>query len=167
MRTLALAAGVAAILGLTLGCPGRLDDPDRFLTQGSGGGSGGVGGGGSGGSGGSGGGGSGGAAGCSPQNVEATVIVPSCGINGCHGPTDAAGGHIDLQSAGIADRIRMGTAGASVQCMGRTFASLFYDKIRKDPQVCGTRMPQGIPLPLAEITCIKAYLDIVLDGGTP
>jgi hypothetical protein len=67
-----------ALLGLA-GCPGRLEDPERFF-----GGDGGL---------------------CG--DVAATLFSPRCGATSCHGGDSPAAG-LDLSSPGLAARLAVG-----------------------------------------------------------
>lgn len=125
--------GLVAV-GLLGGCPGSLEDKERFL----------------------GGGGDGGGCG----DVPARIFQPSCTGTGCHGSKSPQQG-LDLESPGVAMRV-VGVRGTG--CMGvladpqSPEASLLYMKLL-DPPTCGSRMPLARPpLGAADIECIRAWI---------
>jgi hypothetical protein len=128
---------IAAVSLLALaGCPGRLDDPERFeavsgLEP---------------------------DAGAGPCKAETAVFAPVCGS--CHNPTLLSGG-LDLRSPGVAMRITTGRG----MCKPEPLLQLIRSKLTPMPD-CGTSMPPGTPLPADEVSCVDAYLTALADGGT-
>jgi hypothetical protein len=147
------------------GCPGTLDDKERFLVD-------------AGNSGNAAGGGSGddaavpddagsdaSAAGAGPDlgpcgDVVTRIFVPSCGGTGCHGPTGAQQ-DLDLVSPGVAERV-VGVTGTG--CISNLAdpenpeASLIYQKLSPTPP-CGSPMPLARPaLSEADAACVLAWI---------
>jgi hypothetical protein len=144
---------------LLLGCPGTLDNKERFLVDAGHS---------------SGGGddagapveaGSDAAADADPNtgpcgDVVARIFVPSCGGTGCHG-TIGAQQDLDLVSPGVAERV-VGVSGTG--CLS-TLAdpadpegSLLYQKLSPTPP-CGSPMPLARPaLSEADAACVLAWI---------
>jgi hypothetical protein len=158
----------AAWLG---GCPGTLEDKERFLVDGGRMGSdGGPLGGGDGGGGNTTGGPSDGAVdanadggsaaseGCS--NVVEFVFLPSCGGNGCHGAVAPQNG-LDLVSAGVASRVVNVTAtscNVPLADPSNPDNSLLIQKLSPSPP-CGAPMPIGrAALTDEQTSCLKAWI---------
>jgi hypothetical protein len=125
--------GLLALVSLA-GCPGHLDDPDRFR-------------------------GDGGVTGECPD-VPTAVFQAHCSAAGCHGPTAPAAG-LDLASPGVAERV---VGHAASECAGYVLAdpenaeaSLLVEKLGPEPP-CGSRMPLGATLDDATIACVKAWI---------
>jgi len=127
-----------ALLGAT-GCPGKLQDKERFLLD-----SGAV----------------GDDAGGGCGDVVARIFVPRCGGGGCHGPTAPQQG-LDLVSAGVAARV----VGMPALSCAATLAdpddpasSFLYTKLSASPP-CGSQMPLAqLPLSAADAACILAWI---------
>jgi len=166
-RSIARALFVLGLSTLVLtGCPGTLDDKQRFLVDA--------------GSAGHGGGsitdsgvtdsgdaaaeaGEGGDAGpdlgpCG--DVVARIFVPSCGGTGCHGSI-AAQQDLDLVSPGVAARV-VGVTGtgcvATLADPANPEASLLYQKLSATPP-CGSPMPLARPaLSDDDVACVLAWI---------
>lgn len=89
-----------------------------------------------------------------------SIVVQSCGLNGCHGAASAQA-NLNL-SDGWETRI-IGQPG-SAACNGTTLvvpgdpeASLIYQKILPEPP-CNSRMPLGPALPDEHIACIRDWI---------
>ncbi len=137
-------AAALALLGLCLAaCPGRLDRPERFLVDA-------------------------GAADAGSTDAGLEEDAPSllrrrCATAGCH-PADRPQARLDLESPGLATRLRTATSSTSV-CRderllvpGDPAASLLYDKLGAMPR-CGARMPiTPGPLEPAEIARVEAWI---------
>jgi hypothetical protein len=141
-RFLAGAALSFAALGTLSGCPGTLDDKERFLVDagidnpdaGTGGGE------------------------CG--DVPARIFVTSCGDTGCHGAT-APQQELDLVSSGLDARI-VGVQAKS--CSGiladpqSPAGSVLYSKLLNQPK-CGSQMPLARPpLSDADRQCVLAWI---------
>lgn len=132
------------------GCPGTLDDKDRFLADvdaavdgaddatdalpGDGG--------------------------TACGDVVARIFQPQCGSSGCHG-TMAPQQALDLVSPGVAARV-VGATGKG--CAGTLAdpsnpqASLLYSKLLSRPP-CGAQMPLAQPpLGSADVACVLAWI---------
>lgn len=161
-RAVVLAAsfGVGAfVLG---GCPGTLEDKQRFLA--AAGSAGATSGGRDGGSSAA-----GSDAGPDPDagpdlgpcgDVVARIFVPSCGGTGCHGAT-AAQQDLDLVSPGVAQRV-VGVPGLGCSTLladpANPEASLIYQKLSPTPP-CGSPMPLARPaLGDEDAACILAWI---------
>ena len=136
--------------GLTLGgCPGSLENPERFT----------------------GGGGPGGNGAC--PDIEAELFPQKCtdGTN-CHTADFEAAG-LDLETPGIGDRIVSAPATAA-GCMGMPMAdpndptgSIIYNVLTDDSCSSFGQMPFGAdPLSQAEIDCVEQWIT-TLEGGNP
>jgi hypothetical protein len=103
---------------------------------------------------------------CDGIDVEQTIFVARCGVDGCHENRALAAG-LDLRSSGVRARI---TNAASNVCSGRRVVvpgspdtSLLVEKLGTS-SACGDRMPLGAPpLSAAEIECVRAWVA----AGTP
>lgn len=145
MRTRSILLLVSALY--LAGCPGSLQDPDRFgPVGGSDGGGGGA---------------------C---DVEQLLSDTCTGI-GCHGAMDPAEG-VDLMTAGVADRL-VDTMSTSIACTGRIEIdsadpanSLLLEKITMATPTCGAGMPFLRPMLTAdEIACVEAWVMAAAAGG--
>jgi hypothetical protein len=135
MRARILVVGLALLL--FSGCPGSLEDPERFLTGGGGDGGGGA-----------------------TCNVEADILTPKCATAGCHDATTAAQG-LNLATAGVLGRLRTSTA-TCTSASGQRMGAFLMNKVGSTPS-CGGPMPVGATaLSQAELACLNAYL---ADGG--
>ncbi len=150
-----LASGVALSALLLAGCPGTLDDKERFLVDA----------------------GSAGNAEAAPAveagaeagagpdtgpcgNVETRIFVPSCGGTGCHGATGPQQ-DLDLVSPGIAARV-VGVPGtgciSTLADPANPEASLIYQKLSPTPP-CGSPMPLARPaLSDEDVACVLAWI---------
>lgn len=131
--------GLVGLLGTT-GCPGSLENPDRFA-----------------------------GASCSLSiDVEQDIFVDKCGGSQCHeGAMPAA--NLDLVSADVLSRLRdVPGAGCNGRALIQTEApdgSAILDRLAEMPE-CGLRMPLGAdPLPQAEIDCVRAYVFDAANAG--
>lgn len=146
--SLARCAGGLLAVGLFSACPGSLENPERFYDAGPGT-DGGV------------------DAGPVVCEVEALpdgggIFKASCGGPGCHESPGPASG-LDLVSAGVKDRLRMGKGTAA--CAMLPLAELTLEKVKPSPS-CGSQMPLGQnPLSAREIKCLEDYLAPLKDGG--
>lgn len=131
-----IAALICAWSAGLAGCPGTLDDKQRFFT------------------------GSGGAADCG--DVPHDVFASKCGGSGCHGPTAPAQG-LDLESDGVADRVvgKKATECAGILVdPGEPEASIVFRKMLPiGVPGCGEPMPYGRPtLSASELACVRAWI---------
>lgn len=144
---------ITALLSVALlGCPGNLDDPDRFKTGKDGGTDGGA------------------VAGfvCPSANVKARdeLIIKRCANAGCHDGTSMAGG-LDLKSPDVLSRMK---DIPSASCTNKVLITpdgggYFFEKLRPMP-TCGTRMPlTGNSLTATEEQCLGEWANHVLAGG--
>ena len=135
MQTRLLSLG-AALLALS-GCPGSLEDPERFLTGTDAG---------------------------PTCNVEADILAPKCATAGCHDATTIAQ-NLDLSGSGVRARLRAQTA-TCTSAAGQPMGAFLLVKVKPSP-TCGGPMPLGAAaLTAAEIKCLEDYV-ASLDGGTP
>ncbi len=131
-----------ACLGLVLlGCPGALEDPERFLPVDAGGP-------------------------CTINDVEPVIFVNSCAGAGCHQAFDggsAASNNLDLVAPGIKARVAAQTS----SCSNIPMAQYLLEKVKPTATCAGSRMPLGKPVLSAnQISCVEAWVNAVLDGGT-
>lgn len=142
---------IGGLLLAATGCPGTLEDKDRFLADTDGAA---LDGGGDGADGPA----ADGATACG--DVVARIFQPQCGSSGCHGamaPQQA----LDLVSPGVAARVvgvtGKGCAGALAD-PSNPQASLLYSKLLARPP-CGAQMPLAQPpLGSADVACILAWI---------
>lgn len=144
-RTLLYVGSLAIATFTASGCPGELQNPERFLT------------------------GAGGGAAC--PDVEADILVARCSEQaGCHNASDMQG-MLDLESGDVASRI-VGVQGTS-NCANLVLAdpsdptaSLMYTKLGESPP-CGAQMPFGGAEKLSqfEIDCVEEYIASLPSGG--
>ena len=142
--------GALLSVGL-LGCPGNLDDPDRFKTGKDGGSDAGSGG-----------------FVCPSENVAAReeLIVAKCATAGCHDNAGQPQAGLDLKSDNTVSRL---LDVASTGCTNKTLLTAdgggyFFEKLRAMP-TCGARMPVGVPLTATEEQCLSEWANHVLAGG--
>jgi hypothetical protein len=141
-----LSASAAAVCLLT-GCPGTLDDKERFVayaaTHTDAGGyfstEGGV---------------------CG--DVVARIFVGRCGDTGCHSAASPQQG-LDLVSPGVASRV-VGVAGQTCSTIladpKNPGGSLLYQKLATKPP-CGSQMPLARPpLSGADVACVRAWIAV-------
>jgi hypothetical protein len=137
---------------LVSGCPGSLDDPDRFKGPS--------------------------AAECGNRVEE--IFKTTCSTAGCHSGVEPAQG-LDLESPGVASRL-VGVAPKGVGCPGvlvdpkHPTESLLYGKLTPLPP-CGVPMPFGkTRLTNQDIGCVRTWIeslagdggaDAALDGSSP
>ncbi|WP_437591235.1 SBBP repeat-containing protein [Sorangium sp. So ce1000] len=128
------AALVAPALPLLAGCPGTIDDQERFDRRDD-----------------------------SPQAACADVpaaFAERCGGASCHGPGEPAAG-LDLVTLGVGDRVagRPATSCAGVLAdPDRPEESALYVRLT-DGSSCGARMPLGgAPYSSEEIACVAAWI---------
>ncbi|HYQ44209.1 MAG TPA: hypothetical protein VER11_19640 [Polyangiaceae bacterium] len=155
---------------LTLGgCPGTLDDKERFLAAAGAAGKAGTAGSGVGGSDDAGPAMSGSDAGADPDagpdlgscgDVVARIFVPSCGGTGCHGATGPQQ-DLDLVSPGVAERV-VGVSGIGCSAIladpANPEASLIYQKLSPTPP-CGSPMPLARPaLSDEDVACVLTWI---------
>jgi hypothetical protein len=140
--------GVAASLGLlasgaalVAGCPGRLDDIDRYKPKPPG-------------------------PFVCPDVLE--TFAARCGQEVCHGSMNPAAS-LDLVSPGVAERV-MGQAakgcGGALADPEDPESSLFYTKLAEATPGCGLRMPLGgTPYTEDELGCVKTWIASLDPGG--
>ena len=132
------------------GCPGRLEDPDRFVGNNPGDGS---------------------VTSCTigVSNVEGQLLRARCATANCHDRAVHAGG-LDMASPGLVDRQLNAQA---MGCPGRVLVvpgageGYLLDKLRT-PQ-CGARMPLGSQaFTASEILCVQSWMmSLRADAGAP
>lgn len=111
----------------------------------------------------------GGQAGCG--DVPKSVLLPTCGPQGCHGGKKPAS-MLDLASPDVASRV-VGVPGFACKTVladpQDAKNSLLYTKIATAVPTCGGRMPLGIdPLDDATIACVADWIaSLAPDGGAP
>lgn len=144
-RTLALAPLAALFLS---GCPGDLEDPQRFT---------------------------GGGGDCADVDVP-TLFEETCGTSACHeGPDQTA--PVDLVSPGVAGRLvdvpPMGAEGCTPEDRllidpTDVQASYLLEKIDGSPPECGDPMPILLPaLSEQEVGCVEAWIREVAGVDDP
>lgn len=115
-----------------MSCAGGLEDPDRFSTE------------------------------CPDGfDVENEILVPTCGVGGCHSAEDPQAS-LDLATPNARARIITGLATSS--CAGEPLLdadaptqSVLYRKVAG--QTCGARMPSiGPALSPAHVDCIRLWI---------
>jgi hypothetical protein len=129
-----LRAAMLGAVSLCLGCPGTLDDPSRFLPDGS-------------------------ASGGGCPDVPSSVFTPKCALAGCHTSTDKIQG-LDLQSPGVAGRLVgvCARGGGLLVDPVNASASVVYTKLTLAPPF-GSRMPLGrAPLDEPTMACVLAWI---------
>jgi hypothetical protein len=143
-----LALPFVALFGTILlgGCPGELENPDRFKTDGGG-------------------------ASAACFDIPKDLFVKRCAqIPNCHSaamPINPP--NLDHESPGVEDRLV--NKPGSATCPGILVnpadaeGSILYKKLTSSPG-CGTRMPQvGTPLDQSELDCVKQWIESLGAGG--
>lgn len=146
-QLLAVAAAVTVV-----GCPGTLDDPDRFVD--------------------------GGGSTCDPSidvvsDIIRTTEAGGCTSSICHDDVDPGGG-LDLLTSSLPaalvgraptceDTTNAGCPGA---CGGKLLIdpaspeqSYLLEKVRESSPTCGDHMPLGFNLSPAKIACLEAWVE--------
>ena len=159
-RSALVALGMALSALLLTGCPGTLDDKERFLLGNAGNGASDT---------------DGGDAGPTAEagpevdagpdpgpcgDVVTRIFTPSCGGTGCHGASGAQQ-DLDLVSPGVAARV-VGVSGtgcvATLADPANPEASLIYQKLSPTPP-CGAPMPLARPaLSDEDVACVLAWI---------
>jgi hypothetical protein len=126
---------VASLLACA-GCPGTLEDPERFADGGESDGS-------------------------DCPDIPSTLFATTCAKTGCHSTNDQAQG-LDLQSSDVASRLVGVTstegAGLLIDPSNPTM-SVLYTKLMMVPPF-GSRMPlANTPLDAATMSCVLAWIE--------
>jgi hypothetical protein len=148
-------AGILGVLLACTACPGTLDDPARFTTDGGSGG------------------GEGGDGGC--PDIPTQVFAKVCSTSGCHTTADKIQG-LDLQAPAVASRLVgvCARGGGLLIDLTHPMQSVIYEKVTIAPPF-GARMPLGMP-PLDDptIACLLTWISQQQgsagscgDGGAP
>jgi hypothetical protein len=153
IRVVAVTLSLGAAAAIT-GCPGHLENPDRFditgstgtgTTDGASAGGGGV---------------STSASGGNTCPDVPKLFVMRCGTAGCHGG-DAPVQGLDLASPNLASRV----VGAMAKQCAEPLAdpmnpegSVLYKKLKPSPTCGPSQMPIGAMLSTAEVACVKAWI---------
>lgn len=139
----------AALSVVLWGCPGNLEDPDRFLTGSTD---------------------SGTLQGfecpSAQLKVKEALIVRKCGNSGCHDQATSAGG-LDLKTENLPVRmIDIPSTCPDKPLLSADGGGFFFEKLQPSPSCGGARMPLAAP-PLTETeeTCLREWANHVLDGG--
>ncbi len=140
---LALAAPLAAIF-LLWGCPGELENPERFTNASTG------------------------TSGC--INIETELFPQRCADTNCHNATDQLG-DLDLVSPGVVNRL-VGVDSTAAMCNGMALVrpgdpenSVLYNKLTED-FCAGTRMPiTGDKLDDDELACVADWINALPSGS--
>ncbi|MFL5320088.1 MAG: hypothetical protein ACJ790_10575 [Myxococcaceae bacterium] len=130
-----------------LGCPGSLENPERFLDGGTDAGS------------------SGGYV-CPSANlkVKTALINVKCGNAGCHDANTQSGG-LDLASANAPERlVNIPSAGCAGKTLVTADGGFLIEKIHPSPQ-CGVQMPSGSSLSATEQQCLVEWAAHISSGG--
>lgn len=146
------------LLGMLLlvGCPGSLNDPERFgvpdnppPTGGDAGTD------------------TGGGGGCGAADVQ-PIFSASCAGAGCHSAASAAAG-LDLETGGIGPRLLDGATNCNDLLMidsANPGASFLYEKLFDNP-TCGSKMPLiGGALSDEDTACVLSWIEGVAGGGS-
>jgi hypothetical protein len=163
---------LAAASLLMAGCPGTLDDPDRFLDAGPAIGVGGDGGGGGG----------NGTGGAPCGNVEQEIFLKTCATSLCHhdgsSGKEIAGG-LDLTPPGVAARL-VGKQPNCVECLATALpecegsllidpadpsASYLLQKLLRKTPLCGDQMPPPLGPTQEMIACVEQWVRDVANTG--
>lgn len=144
-----LAPLLCALSLVLLGCPGTLEDPERFTGNHDAGTDAGT---------------AGYVCPSAGVKVKTQLINARCGTAGCHDTGTQSGG-LDLASAGAPARLVNIPA---AQCTGQTLATAdggyLISKLHPSPP-CGSQMPIGPPLTDQEIQCITEWVANISNGG--
>jgi hypothetical protein len=122
------------------GCPGKLENPDRFKLVTT----------------------------CTLSiDVEADLLRPRCGTANCHATVNPSLG-LDFEAPNLLDRItdvpEASCSGRALASSAVPRASVILDRVKATP-TCGSRMPLiGEPFNQAEIDCLEVWL---VDTFTP
>jgi hypothetical protein len=146
-RSSALRLVLVAVAALSpIGCPGTLDDPERFSEAES--------------------------APCpSGYDVEKDLFQSTCAASNCHDSSQPAG-DLDLGSPNVASRL-LGVAASDPKCASRLLVdednptqSFILEKLVKSNPQCGVQMPNGSkPLAPAQVQCVRDWITARLGGG--
>lgn len=139
LASFALCATIVLGAALT-GCPGSLENPERF-DLGDGGGQTDTG------------------AGPSCPDVPTAIFAPSCSVEGCHSAKDQLG-KLDLETSPIGPRLvgQKANGGAGLLIDPATpDDSVLLTKLRKPPPF-GSQMPLGASLTEEQIQCVRAWI---------
>jgi hypothetical protein len=148
MATTHLRIAIPFVALACAGCPGKLENPERFLDAGDDGTVVPVD---------DGGGGEAGDGGC--PDVPNDIFAKVCGTAGCHGAMNPSNG-LDLASPNVGSRLLCARAtGGSGYLIDPTDpkASVLYEKLTATPPF-DSRMPLGGQLDDATIACVLAYI---------
>ena len=147
-RHVPIASAAFTLLCLWLsGCPGTIDDPDRFAPE------------------------------CrTPIDVETEIFARACGSSDCHDDSNPPA-DLDLVTPGIAERMIDRPAAQCADRLridpANIDASLLLLKLSHDDPACGSRMPlEAEPLPPDSIECIREWVEQAVansgsDGSVP
>lgn len=141
-RRLSGLVGLIGLCGVAAGCPGTLENPDRFQPI---------------------------ATSCALQiDVEADLLAARCGTTNCHvaGPSASAG--LDLASANPMARLKdlpeLSCTQRPLVSSANPRASVLLDRLKGTPS-CGARMPLiGDPFTQQEIDCVEVWINQTLTG---
>ena len=121
---------------LLAGCPGELQDPDRFVIEP----------------------GDGDYVDC--LTYTESMLVKDCALSGCHDSVTTSEG-LDLESTNIGGRllgIEDSNCGGPLITPSAPDESMLYLKMTDDPP-CGSRMPLGLaPATAAELDCVLEWI---------
>lgn len=143
LRALLLLGSIVTIgVSTVSGCPGTIDDIDRFKTTAG-----------------------------SACDVEGTLFPTKCTDALCHNATDLIA-DLDLESPGLPSRVVGQASSPDEECPGELLvdpanpeASLLYAKL-VDPPPCGSPMPfTGDPLTEEEVQCVLTWIEGLGAGG--
>ncbi len=157
IRFVRLSGLLAVLLPLVIGCTVNTYDPTPGGSGGGGGASGGD----------DTGGGSGtGTAACSATDAPTTVLAARCTNTACH-DADAPAAGLDLQSAGVAQRLMGVTSSCANHVLvvaGDPASSYLMDKIGGAP-ACGGLMPPTGTLDTEEVGCVQGWITSLAGSG--
>lgn len=99
------------------------------------------------------------------DGIQEQILVPTCGVSGCHDDSESPAGQLDFVSPGLQGRI---VEAVAADCTDRIVApgepqfSLLYKKVRFDDPGCGERMPLDLdPLSESTIECLERWIENV------
>jgi hypothetical protein len=146
------ALGVVVAMMSSIGCPGSLEDPERFRISP-----------------------------CDPsdpsmtctsttpppppttEDIAASIFLPRCALAGCHAPPNVQG-DLELGGVDVESRLFAVTSSTAI-CNGRVLvvvgnadASLLFGKLAPVPP-CGSPMPLGSMLSDAERGSVRAWIE--------